>query len=736
MKKYNIRDKRFIVLLFIVFQVCSALNAFSTEKISPVIINKVTTIVKFQSGKPAYIVTGAGTALEKRITQRLSVYLSKVLGSPTRIVSNLKAVPAKAPAIILSSNQKTSFGIVAPKTSPEGFALASKIINSHSLIIAAGNTELGLKRAVQRLILKSEQRAPGLVIPELNLSESPWIAQREWTICPWAPDRVRRSFSNPAVDKRNNIWLYSDQQIADYVEMFDWFGFSGSQLMETCANYAAMGSPEAFQDKQLKFAKAVRENGQNVTYWVWAAQFDDYGWFDPEVTYTPEKGKTAFEDPKVRAAFEKYYNGYAKMAPYVDLLIAHFYDPGSLTNREDVFSYLKLLQDKFKAKNPGIKLGVDFWAAGSPSEYMEQLISHGFGNSLLLEMSMPSVYAKGKREALHQAAKERNLKMGMWGWYMTEYETDQMPMMNVNARALKGFYQQIKNSVHKIQPITYWSEMEAYHLNNIFTMYASSQLLWDPERNTDEILNEIAEGIWGPRNGPQVLEAIKLIEDTRSGPTWNTFFWTTKEYRLGTENPEGDLKRAEQAISNFEKMETDTSYVSKFPLPFPPSTFIELTLPHLKQIKQFAQFRIKVEEIRKAAKTGASKTDLSCMANEAWQPILEYNTWIGSFGQPEATMQEKMLNQLAKEFQFEVKIPGWMLYRDANRYLQRIQNIQRNVRDPYRFRSDARSIRAAEFTWSDAKASQCMQLLIKEGAVVPAGSDTYQLANWEEYKLR
>jgi hypothetical protein len=144
MKKYNIRDKRFIVL-FMVFYICSALNAFSTEKISPVVINKVTTIVKFQSGKPAYIVTGAGTVLEKRITQRLSVYLSKVLGSPTRIVSDLKAVPAKAPAIILSSNQKTSFGIVAPKTSPEGFALASKIINSHSVIIAAGNTELGIK---------------------------------------------------------------------------------------------------------------------------------------------------------------------------------------------------------------------------------------------------------------------------------------------------------------------------------------------------------------------------------------------------------------------------------------------------------------------------------------------------------------------------------------------------------------------------------------------------------------
>jgi len=37
-------------------------------------------------------------------------------------------------------------------------------------------------------------------------------------------------------------------------------------------------------------------------------------------------------------------------------------------------------------------------------------------------------------------------------------------------------------------------------------MYAAGQLLWNPDRDTDEILNEIAEGIWGPHNGPQILE--------------------------------------------------------------------------------------------------------------------------------------------------------------------------------------------------------------------------------------
>jgi hypothetical protein len=689
----------------------------------------VKTTVQFSKGKTAYIVASPKTALEKRITQRLSQYLHKVLGKSPIMVSDSKAVPVFQPFIQLSSTYK-----MTGATSPESFVLLTATTGTHPMVLAAGGSELGMKRAIQKLILKSEQRSPGLVVPALNLSESPWIAQREWTICPWSPDRVRRSYINTAADKRNDIWLYGDQQISDYVEMYDWFGFSGSQLMETCANYAAMGSREAFQDKQMKFARAVRENGQQVTYWVWAAQFTDYGWFDPSVTYTPEKGKTAFEDPKVRAGFEKYYNGYAKMAPYVDMLVAHYYDPGSLTNREDVFKYLKLLQDKFKVKNPRLKMGVDFWAAGSPGEYMDQLIDHGFGNSLLLEMSMPINYKAGEREKLHEDAQKHNLKIGMWGWYMTEYETDQMPMMHVNAQALKAFYQEIKNGVHKIQPMSYWSEMEAYHLNNIFTMYASSQLLWNPDRDTDEILREISEGIWGRKNGEQVLQALKLIEDVRSGPTWNTFWWRTKGYRLGTDRPADDLKRAEQAIANFEGMKTDPSYVPKFPLPFPPETFIELTLPHLKQIRQFAQFRIKAATLSESAKNGTNTAELSKMASDAWQPILEYNTWIGSFGQPEATMQEKILSDLAREYKFELKMPAWVRYRDANRYLQRLQNIQAENTGPYRFKGDQGNI--GDFIFSHAKANECLQLLIREGAIVKSEDGRYQLANWKQYRMK
>lgn len=698
--------------------------------------------IQFLSGQTAYIVTTPKTKLELRIISRLSDYLSMVLKKAPKIVSNINTVPEGSAAIILNDAfSKTYSSTTSSNNSPEAFTLDTRIVHSHAVVVASGNTELGLKRAVQKLILKSEQRGGGLIIPELHIAESPWIPQREWALCAWDPSFVRGSFSNPNVDKRLNVWLYSDKQIDNYVEMFDWFGFSGGQLLEGCNSFYDRGSPEAFQSVLKKYARAIRENGQDVTYWIWAAQFNNYGWVDTDVVYTPQKGMTAFQDPKVRDCFEKYYNHYAQMAPYVDRLVAHFYDPGQLRDRNDVFNYLGLLRDKFKAKNSKIKLGLDFWGVKSggdaTAEYMKQVVDHGYGDVLMLETSMPSYWPPLKRESLHEEAKRRKLNLGIWGWYTTEYETDQRPSMHVNAHLLSNFYREIKNGVDKIHPITYWSEMEAYHLNNIFTMYASSQLLWNPDRDPDEILREISEGIWGPDNGPEILQALKVIEDVRTGPSWDTYWHTMPNARIGTEDPHEDLRRTEESIGLLEKMKTDTTYVPKFPLPFPPATFVELILPHLRQIRWFADFRIKANKIEEAAKKGTSKEELIRLLNIAWQPVPEYNTWIGVWGQPEAIKQEEMVMKLARDLVIEVSTPGWFRFMESTRLLETIQSTQRNSKIPWKFKSDGSALRSANgfMMWSKEKMKDKLELLLANGCIMIADENTYQLTNWEEYKL-
>jgi hypothetical protein len=115
--------------------------------------------VEFRSGEPAYVVVRPVSALERRVTDRLADYISKVLVTPVRVVSDLAAVPAEAPAIILTTNGLgLSADLVVPADSPEGFVLETRRLDGHAVIIAAAGTDRGLKRAVQRLAIAVIER--------------------------------------------------------------------------------------------------------------------------------------------------------------------------------------------------------------------------------------------------------------------------------------------------------------------------------------------------------------------------------------------------------------------------------------------------------------------------------------------------------------------------------------------------------------------------------------------------
>jgi len=674
--------------------------------------------IQFPHGRAAHIAAAPASPLEQRVVDRLSSYLQAVTGAQPRIVASAAEAPAGQPVIVLGKT---------PGGHPESFTIETDSTGRSARITLSGSTDRGLKRAVQRLILKSRQIDGHLEIGDLHISETPWIAEREWTVCPWVPQNVRGVFSNPFADNRMNIWNYSDRQFADYVAMYDSFGYSGVQLMETSYSYSVFGSPEAFQSRQKELAKYARENGQNVSLWVWAAEFNGHGWVDPDLTYKPAAGRSAFDDPDVRRGFEKYYDLYAGLAPYVDRLIGHFYDPGRLTDRKDVFRYMRLLEQKFKAKNPQVRMAIDSW--GVSHDYLQDLIANGFTNYELLEMSMPSLFKPGQRESFHEEAKRLGLKLGIWGWYTTEYETDQLASMYVNARVLQDFYRKMRAGALKIHPVAYWSEMEAHHLNNIYSMYAASQLLWNPDRDTGEILAELTEGIWGPVNGPRVLEAVKLIEDVRSGPTWETYWWRQPGYRPDSGTSAEDLARTEGAISTLERMKTDAAFVPKFPLPFPPETLLRLMLPHLRQIRDFARFRVDLAEVRRAIAQGLSKEEASRRLSAIWKPIPDYDTWIGTFGQPEERMQSILLQKVADEAGFKLEEPVWLRARDAGRLLQKLQFMQRAQRGELQFAAGQMN----EFFWPAPRFQSRLELLVGEGAIEKVGADRYRLVNWSDF---
>ena len=169
--------------------------------------------------------------------------------------------------------------------------------------------------------------------------------------------QVRGVFANPNADRRLDITLYGEQQLADYAEMMDWFGYSGCQMMETSYSYGVFGSVAAFQSWQKRLAKAVRENGQELSLWVWAAQFSGFNWRDPDVLAVTVPSKGAFEDPATRRIFEKYYDHYADLAPLADLLIGHFYDPGVLADRDGRFQVHETARTEVQGPEPAAPHG-------------------------------------------------------------------------------------------------------------------------------------------------------------------------------------------------------------------------------------------------------------------------------------------------------------------------------------------------------------------------------------------
>ncbi|MHB0999433.1 MAG: hypothetical protein ACYC27_09325 [Armatimonadota bacterium] len=688
--------------------------------------------VEFIRGETSYVVAVPRTKLEKRVTDRLTVYITKVLGKPVVTVRSLDNVPADAPAILLVNREvRSPVKLSIPKGSDEAFALTTAQVGGRSLVTVGGKTDKGLKRAVQKLIINSRQEDGSLVIPSMNLSEAPWIPMREWTVCPWEPSFVRGVFHNPYADKRFNLYLYDNERLSNYVEMFDWFGFSGAQIMETCYNYQSMGSIEAAQNWQKKTAGFLRDNGQGVTLWAWTAYFSGFGWSDPDAVTTPKPGNSAFTDPDVRRTFEQYYDRYAELAPYIDRFIGHFYDPGVLTEQSDVFNYIKLLEQKLKAKNPKVQMGIDGWASGPG--YFQALVDNGFKDYIILPTGWVEAYPPGTREALHQKAKDFNLKLGVWGWYVTEYESDQIPTMHVNAQLMKDEYTKMRDGAAKVYPVQYWSEMEAYHLCNIFTMYACGQLLWNPDRDPHQVLDEICSGIWGPVNGPKVLRAVELIQDVRTGPRWETYWWTRPTYRLGTENPADDLNRAEKSLAELQAMKTDEKFVPKFPLPYQPSVFIELVIPHLKQIRQFAEFRVDIVEIEKAAANGAQKDQLENMLQTAWKPVQEYNTWVGTFGPPEVKRQKEIVASLKAKYNLNVKDPDSLRYIEADRLLEQFRRWQSGFKTALVFTP---ILGGSEFFWLEETTLDRFDKLVQDGLVTKVGDNQCQLTDWENWAAR
>lgn len=487
---------------------------------------------------------------------------------------------------------------------------------------------------------------------EIYSEENPWMEEREAIITLWNVNYSRGIFLNNSTSLKNDIMSFSEEQLYEYVKMLKYCGFTGIQVTDMCSAWAGAGGYEYVHERLRILADAAHSLDMKFTLWVWGAEFTGYGWVDNSVTYSSEGYEFAYENPEVVAAFEKYYSIYAELADCCDRVIAHYYDPGQLTHSEDVAYFARMLAEKFRAVNPDVDFGISCWIDYfDKNEFIRQL-----GNNITL-------YENGHHDDLNDYVDFRGFcaangcRLGTWAWNTCEMEIDQLAQMNFNPHIIRSVYQSAMQYDEIMKP-EYWSEMDSYHVLNVFSLYCAGQLLIDPSRQPEELTYEVALAAVGSEYADAFADILKLIEDARSGESWDTYWWGSESYILKSDDypAEDILARCERLIPLLQEMIDSELQANTLPLPLELTDVLQLIMPHLRQIEAYAEFRIGFGQAGELLAAGADPEEIQLKINSISTPISEYNTVTGAWGQIEARAQQELIYDFCTENNLDVPL--------------------------------------------------------------------------------
>jgi len=504
-----------------------------------------------------------------------------------------------------------------------------------------------------------------LRIPKNTNRNYVWMAEREPIITLWNVNSARGAYLNNNTSLKVDVMSYSEEQLYDYVRMMKHCGFTGIQVTDMCSAWAG-SNPEFVQERIRVMADAAHSMDMDFTLWVWGSEFTGYGWVDNTVTYEAGEYSCARENPAVQATFDKYYSIYAELADCTDRLIAHFYDPGNLGDANDVAYFSSVLRDKFKAINPEIDFGVSCWM----DTFDKNILVSVLGNDVTLYEGMKhddtSLYGP-----FRSIVANLDCRLGTWEWNGCEMEIDQLAQMNFQPTILQETYQTIRN-YDGIKTSSYWSTMDSYHVVNVFSLYCAAALEQDPDLDVTELTYEVARISVGEEYADDFAGILSLIEEARSGYTWNNFFWSEDENLIKGDNyPYEDIiEKCEKYIPILDEMIEQRIESDGLPLPMPLYEVLGLVRPHLQQIYDFALFRRDFDALKSAYSSNEINIEeLQEGLQKISTPISEYNTVVGLWGQIEARVQRELIVEYCDSLELEYpQVPDFDINRKFRIY--------------------------------------------------------------------
>ncbi len=556
-----------------------------------------------------------------------------------------------------------------------------------------------------------------------------WMEEREPIICLWDTDTARGSYYTADTSLKSELMSYSDDQLYAYVRMMKYCGFTGIQVTDMCSTWAAYGGYEFVQERIRFMADVAHSLGMKFTLWVWGAEFNGYNWVDDSVAYYDyEKSMYAYDNPAAVATFEKYYSIYAQLADCTDRVIMHFNDPGKLTTSEDVGYFSKMLRDKFYAVNPQVDFGVSFYTNFFSAETVSDYLS---GDFTLYVGTAPTDAINWT--GLRLLTMQRQLGLGVWSWNLVEMEIDQIAEMNVNPKLIQEVYQKTAEYDQLAKP-TYWSEMDSYHVVNIFSLYCAAKLLEDPNQDPQRLLGQIANEVAGDKYGKALFELLNIVQDARTGDSWQSFRWGNEEYLLTSDQYDAQdiLERCNEYLPVLDEMIAANLESCRVPMPVSVTELLQLIRPHLEQIRLFAQFRKDFAELEEQYVKGADIDTLSGRLDEIYQPIPEFNCIIGMWGQPEQRAQYTLVAEFCNNAQIPIPKRPLFDYRRKERIYHEFCTLQKISKERVTFDKETGFQTGGAF---GVEASvRIIDELVEQGLLSETEEGKVYVTDWEQYR--
>ncbi len=557
----------------------------------------------------------------------------------------------------------------------------------------------------------------------------PWMVERETITCLWKTNVARGQYFNTQASLKSEILTYSDDQLYEYVKMLKACGFTGVQVTDMCSAWAQYSGYEFVHDRLRFIADAAHSLGMKFTLWVWAAEFNGYGWEDDSVVYADyENYSYSFECPEAYETFVKYYTIYSELADCSDRVIMHFDDPSNVHNTVEVAKYAELFRSMVREINPDIDFGVSDYT----NKYDRYVIAQYLGSDVTFYAG--AVTTIPSWHGFRGSVKDTGAKLGIWSWNLCEREIDQLAEMNVNANVIKNVYLTTANDGDSVLKPSYWSEMDSYHIANIFSLYCAGHLLQDPNLSSEELLRDAATALVGNEYGDDLYEILNIIQIARSGDTWDTFKWSFQDEYLRTSDSypyEEIYSKCLKYLPVLEEMMKADLPKETIPIPVSQEDVLSIVHTHLMQIEKFSEFRINLSKLEEKAKSGASKEILLKDLEDISTPIPQYDALLGVWGQTEALSQFSLLQKFCKKYDIEMPMNGLYTYKLKQYIYSEICAYQKNRNKVLYYGITTNDI------WANVVGVEALKYvqneLVEDGLIELTSDGAAYLVNWEEF---